>query len=347
MKVVIRMPNHLGDFVMALGFVREIEQQSSDVELSFLVKERLMPLAEIALNGHRLYGLHGTKWNQIKAVKAIEEKFDVGLLLTNSASSAFIFSFLSIQFVVGFTRLFCSFLIDKRLLGVPQRYRKEHQVDTYKKLLTGLDLKNKGIAPSIHVDDELKRKGSLLLRAWGVMPGDKVLMIHASAVYGVAKCYPIEQHEELVRLFLSRGEKRKVVLIGTAEEREPLKRIEAVDARRVINGAGKTDLGGLTAILSVADCLVANDSGPMHLADSIGVNLIALFGSSSPRLSSPYSSKTSVIRVDGLDCMPCFSRTCKKKHFGCMRQIAPSAILKKVERYIPTESKGDPLSCIS
>lgn len=59
-----------------------------------------------------------------------------------------------------------------------------------------------------------------------------------------------------------------------------------------INLTGNTSLTSLPALLSKADWVISNDSGPMHLSAAMGFNTIGLFGPTDPRLYGPYPLKS-------------------------------------------------------
>ena len=327
-RVLIRMPNHLGDFIMALGLIREIQIQKLGREVHLLCNEGFALLASLVVDKKNVHLLKkGGKLAQMRALlKEKRPSFDQGILLTNSLSSAAIFSLFSIKQVVGFPRLLGPLFLNQ----IPRPEKKEHQVDLYKRLLVPLGVKNTGLAPKVRVSNTPPTQGD-------------VLGIHASAVYGAAKCYPLDQYKVLIKAFLAKSKERKVVLVGVGSERQSLEVLADVNRERVVNMAGKTSLDALCSLIKTCDVFVANDSGPMHLADALGVKLIALFGSSDPGASAPYSQRASVMRVEGLSCSPCFGRECKEGHFKCMKQIPALSILERVERHLNKTKRG--LTC--
>lgn len=59
-----------------------------------------------------------------------------------------------------------------------------------------------------------------------------------------------------------------------------------------VNLTGNTSLTSLPALLQKSDWVIANDSGPMHLAAAMGVKVIGLFGPSDARQFGPYPAKS-------------------------------------------------------
>lgn len=101
----------------------------------------------------------------------------------------------------------------------------------------------------------------------------------------------------------------------------------------VINLAGKTTLRQLVALLRDADLVVANDSGPMHIAAALGRPLVTLFGPTNPVRTGPYGRQETVLRLD-LPCSPCYSRSCS--HQSCLKLLGPVAVLQAVQRQMAT-----------
>jgi ADP-heptose:LPS heptosyltransferase len=90
----------------------------------------------------------------------------------------------------------------------------------------------------------------------------------------------------------------------------------------------KTTLKQLTALLERADLVVANDSGPMHIASALGRPLVTPFGPTNPVRTGPYGRMDSVIRID-IVCSPCYSRTCS--HQSCLRWLDVGPVLRLAE----------------
>lgn len=84
------------------------------------------------------------------------------------------------------------------------------------------------------------------------------------------------------------------------------------------NLAGKTSLRQLVAVLQEAALVIANDSGPMHIAAALGRPLVAIHGATDPTLTGPWRRLDSVVRLD-LPCAPCLMRRCS--HRSCVELL--------------------------
>jgi lipopolysaccharide heptosyltransferase I len=103
-----------------------------------------------------------------------------------------------------------------------------------------------------------------------------------------------------------------------------------------INLATKTTLNQLVALLQSAALVVANDSGPMHIAAALGRPLVTPFGPTNPIRTGPYNRPETVLRL-GLPCSPCYSRTCG--HQSCLKWLDPDTVLN-----LASEQMGAPLN---
>ncbi|MEG2269662.1 MAG: glycosyltransferase family 9 protein, partial [Acinetobacter sp.] len=59
--------------------------------------------------------------------------------------------------------------------------------------------------------------------------------------------------------------------------------------------------------------------------------LVAVYGSTSPGFTPPLADKVEVVRL-GLDCSPCFDRTCRFGHYNCLRQLLPDSVADALQR---------------
>ena len=102
------------------------------------------------------------------------------------------------------------------------------------------------------------------------------------------------------------------------------------EAPDCVNLIGKTDLSQAVDCLSLADVVVSNDSGLMHIAAALTRPLIAIFGSTSTGFTPPLGDGVKVLQLN-LECQPCFKRECPLGHHRCMRDIYPSQVISEVD----------------
>ena len=96
--------------------------------------------------------------------------------------------------------------------------------------------------------------------------------------------------------------------------------------------APATTLPQLTALLARADLLVANDSGPMHLAAAVATPVVAIFGPTRPDLQGPWGTGHQIVSLSGLSCLGCNGLTCKIETHDCMLKLSVGQVFAAVRR---------------
>jgi len=142
------------------------------------------------------------------------------------------------------------------------------------------------------------------------------------AEYGPAKRWPIEYYADIAIRALRAG--RQAWIFGSPKDSEIGAAIAAA-APGAVDLCGKTSLSEAIDLLALADVVLTNDSGLMHVATAVGCRVVALFGSSTPAYTPPLSRRATTISLH-LDCSPCFQRTCPLGHMNCLNQLKPQQV---------------------
>ena len=141
---------------------------------------------------------------------------------------------------------------------------------------------------------------------------------------------------------MARSLDRQVLLLGSSKEHALCEEIavpvNALQPGKCLNLAGKTSLEQAFHAIAAARCTISNDSGLMHVAAALGVNQVAVFGSSSPLHTPPLNARASVLWLKNeplyqpaLDCAPCFERDCRFGHTRCLNDISARQVLQGIE----------------
>jgi heptosyltransferase-2 len=170
------------------------------------------------------------------------------------------------------------------------------------------------------------------LASLGIERGAPIVTINPGATYGSAKRWYPDRFAAVADA-LSAEWSARVVVVGSAAESPLAGEIEAATRNPPVNLAGKTTVRELMAILSLSSFLVTNDSGPMHIGAALGVPLVAIFGPTDWRRTSPWSSLAKVVRVE-IDCSPCKRRVCDRGH-ECMLGVTPGMVVDAAKALLP------------
>jgi ADP-heptose:LPS heptosyltransferase len=124
------------------------------------------------------------------------------------------------------------------------------------------------------------------------------------------------------------------ILFGTKNDVPIGEQIASTLGDSCVNRIGKTTLDQLIEELRGCRLLLTNDTGTMHLAALLGVPVVAIFGSTEPRLTGPFGSENIVLRHQ-VECSPCFLRQCPID-FRCMKAVSVQEVASAVLSILQT-----------
>lgn len=317
--LIVRLPNWLGDTVMAVPVLRALRAGFADARIVLAG-----PWASL-LAGQGLGDILMTyprSWTgRLRAADAARERrADIALLLPNSFEAALAARYWGARRRIGFAGGGRDWLLtDALALPTPRM----HQVDEYLRLLAPLGVPAVETEPRLAAPSrESEERGTVraLLAESGAGPGrGRVIGIHLGAAFGPSKLWPAERVAELcVRL---RDDGDVPVLLGTPDDQSLA---EAVVSRiDVASLVGRDRPALLPALLAEVDALVCGDTGLGHLAAALGTPVVTLFGPTDPRLTAPRGR--AVVVTHPTPCAPCFYRACPIDH-PCMRGITAAVV---------------------
>lgn len=164
-----------------------------------------------------------------------------------------------------------------------------------------------------------------------------LLALCPGAEFGPAKRWPAGYFAEVAHGKLK--ERWQVWVLGSPNDAPTAKAVCDLAGKGCTNLAGRTSLAEAIDLLSLADAVVANDSGLMHVAAALDVPVIAIFGSSDPRNTPPLNPRARIEYL-ALPCSPCFRHECPLGHLNCLRQITPARVLALIDQACETTPRG-------
>ena len=345
-NILIRVPNWLGDTMMATPTVSAVRKMFPKAKLSILAKPVFTTFWKEYPGVDEVLGLGkglGGFWKTVSTLK--QKQFDAALVMPTSLSSAFLAFAAGVPIRIGWggeaREIFLTQVVTR-----PQP-RQEHLVWEYLELAQkGLEMKVPGSSFQLQspVTQEAVRGLRQVWADTGVPPQKAFIALAPGATYGPAKRWPLSYWRTLIQKLLKERSESLLIMGGLEEEaylRPLMEGLDSKNSNRVHLLAGRTTATILAAMLSKCKLMVTNDSGPMHVAAAVGTPTVAIFGSSSPTWTRPFGLGHEVI-YKHLECSPCFQRTCPIG-YKCLNAISVDevyqAVLKKLRK--PQRIKGE------
>ena len=330
-NIIVRMPNWVGDAVCASPILSSLRQAYPASQITAMCQDNIGALFAKDPAVNNVFRFCSTRsllkavWDRDVIVKLRAKKYDLGVLLTHSFSSAWRFWQGNVKKKVGFIKDGRRFLLSDPIV-FPKK--KEHMVHTYQRLLSSVGVVDQQARPRLFVTEEEKRQAWQFVKRFDISCAKTLIGINPGAAYGMAKCWLPERFRELARKLIESNPAYTVLFFGSLEQQLLVDQICKDLSPRVVNLAGQTSLRQLMAIIKCLAVLVTNDSGPMHIADSLNIPLVALFGSTDPAVTGPYFQRDAVV-ASVPSCSPCFKRVCPID-FRCMKAIQVNHVFDQV-----------------
>lgn len=340
-SIIVRMPNWIGDLVMATPVLSQLRKTFPKAEITAMCRRPICQILEKDPNIDELFcfakcGVFSRREERRNIVqKLVKGNYDLGVLLPNSFSSAWLFWQGKVRKRIGYSGHFRRLLLTDPI-AFPKERKQQHLVQTYQMLLRLLGVEIAGEPPRVYVEKKEREEARQMLQSYGMPKDAKILGINPGAAYGSAKCWLPERFELVACRLLQDDPDLHIIFFGDKSSSAMVKEICKDLPDRVINLAGLTSLRELMALISLCKAFLTNDSGPMHLASALGIPLVALFGSTDEVVTGPYEGGRVIHKH--VECSPCFKRTCPID-FRCMKGIHVEEVYEEVKKALAKEKQ--------
>lgn len=339
-KILIIGPSWVGDMVMSQSLYIVLKQLHPESQIDVIapgwckpILER-MPEIHQAIEmpiGHGEFNLLGRR----EIGKSLREKqYDNAYILPKSAKSALIPWFANIPLRTGWkgemrygllndlrpNMKSFQFMVERY---VALAYPQEEMIDSSS--LGGLETLPR---PSLFID---KKEQAEAIAKFNLNQESPVVGLCPGAEFGPAKKWPETHYAEVASAMANAG--KQVWLFGSQKDLETCNNIKQLvpqeHQHQIHVLAGQTSLIEAVDLLAACQTVVANDSGLMHVAAAVGCNVVAVYGSTSPKYTPPLAEKVEIVHTD-IDCRPCFKRECPLGHLNCLNQLSPQKVISKI-----------------
>ena len=332
-RIVVRAPNWVGDAVMSVAAFRKLRALFPNAHITVVSKPGTADLFRDAdfVDEVLVYERRALPsfWQQVREWK--QRRFELALLFQNAFEGA-VMSFLArVPWRIGYDTERRGLLLTHPV-AMPSWKNERHEIFYYLNLVAQLERALLGRQSQegepqfqITVSEKRKNEARKLLADAHVDADKRLVLLCPGSVNSRAKRWPAERYAALADL-LAESE-ATVVLIGSPGELEVSNEVASLAKRPPVLLTGKTSVAGVTALISIADLLITNDTGPAHIGAAVGTPTLVIFGPTNPLTTRPYGSTGRIIRRPP-DCAPCMLRDCPIDH-RCMTAITPEEVLQQ------------------
>ena len=320
MKILVILPNWLGDALMATPAIEALCNTYTDAKFTFIGSavsiEALKNHPKCEASYVDRTKQHGSRLaNTYKFAKKMGT-FDMAISFRSQFFVSLFLKFLNAP--IRYTR--ASWHSNLLLNKTVKISTNQHLVLQYQNIATN---KNTTDAPSL----KLYIKQHKFSRP--------TLGINAGATYGGAKRWIPQRFAQVAAYF---SQEFDIVIFGSNDEKKTAQEIvdelESLHVKNYTNLAGKTDIEQLCSYIGGCSLFVTNDSGPMHIAAAYKVPTVSIFGPTRFTETSQWKNTKSILVRHDLKCSPCMKRECPLKHHDCMNLITSDEVIQSVQSLI-------------
>jgi lipopolysaccharide heptosyltransferase II len=313
-RMLIRSSNWLGDAVMSVPAVRAIKNGRPDVHVTIAAPDKIAPMWKLIPEVDAIIPLQNDSLFSVVRLLREQMPFDAAILFPNSLRVALETSLSGIPRIVGYRGHSRSWVVNQivrepRKLGPPEH----HSLRFFRIARECGGETSKIELPNLNQTSNIKHQ--------------TLIGLCAGAEYGPAKRWLPERFAEAAAKITAQSA-AQWVLLGTKNDAAIGEQIAAAIGDQCVNRIGQTTLEQLIDELRQCRLLLTNDTGTMHLASLLGVPVVAVFGSTEPRLTGPLGNGHIILRHH-VECSPCFLRECPID-FRCMKTVTAEEVANAV-----------------
>jgi heptosyltransferase-2 len=314
-RILIRSSNWLGDAVMSVPALRAIKNGRPDAQVTIATPSNIAPMWKPVSEVDAIIPISSR--SLLRSVWSIRRRvyFDAAILFPNSLRVALESWLSGIPRRVGYQGHWREWLLNQTVPEPRKSGPPEHDLLRFLRIARECGAETSTVQhPTSNIQITVADQPLKI----GLCPG---------AEYGPAKRWLPERFAE-VTAKISAQSSAQWILFGTKNDTTIGDQIAAAIGDHCVNRIGRTTLDELIDELRECRLLLTNDTGTMHLAALLSVPVVAIFGSTEPRLTGPLGNGHVVLRHH-VECSPCFLRKCPID-FRCMKEVSTQEVVDAV-----------------
>lgn len=352
MKILLVRLRQIGDVVFTTPALRAIRDHFPGAHVTYVVEPAAAPIVagstaiDELIVAPRPRGWRGVSGDLRLGARLRRAAFDIAIDFHGGPRASLLTWLSRAPTRIGYQIAGRSWMYT-RVVARPRTLRPRHSVENQWDLLASLQIPppDPGRFPvempatdaaRARIDDRLARDGA--------SPADRLIVMHVSAGNPFRK-WPIPSFGEVAARLVVGGPARRVIVTSGPSDSDAASRVVAeargripgADAHRVVAWGDEFSLAELRALVDVASLYIGGDSGPMHVAATSRVPILALYGPTLPARSAPWRDprwRSAALETAGLDCRPCDQRVCAPGDFRCLTRIEAPQVAEAAERLL-------------
>lgn len=332
-RILIIQTAFLGDVILSLPLLQILKKNFPSTKIDFLCIPATSQLLknnpyvnEVIVYDKRNSGAKGF----ISLVRKLRsKKYDLLISPHRSFRTALISKLTSARKSISFDKSSMSFLYDESV-----KYENNlHEIQRNLKLLQPAGIsENKIVKPELFPGKKESEIVSKFLSEANIHVSEKFICIAPGSVW-FTKRFPKEKFIKVCDLL--KDQNIKIILTGGDSDKNLCEYIQGSSLNKnIINASGKFSILESAELIRRSSLLISNDSAPMHIANSMGTDVVAIFGATIPEFGFfPYGGRDIIIETNGLKCRPCSihgGNECPVNTFICMHEIDEKRIVESV-----------------
>jgi len=348
MKILLVRLRLIGDVVFTTPLLRALRRTYPDAELTYVVEPAAAPIV--------LHNPHLTRVMVLPkrrgAARLVDDmrvanslraaRFDVAIDLHGGPRSSWLTWASRAPMRIGYDipgRAWMYTHVVHRATALLPRNSVLNQWDLLAPL--GIDQSDASTTPVEIADDpDAAADVDSRLRDKGVDAASDLVIVHVSS-NNPFRCWPEESFASLIVGLVREDVTRRVIVVSGPSDPDAATRIRERAAQQLgalapaLVDLGNPELPALRALIARAAVYIGGDSGPLHVAATTTVPIVAVLGPTLIERSRPWRHPrwfTEMVDSGPLACRPCDQRVCAPGDFRCLTGIGVDRVLAAAER---------------
>jgi heptosyltransferase I len=343
-KILIIRLSAIGDVVDVLPALRSLRSNFPDSKIAWLVEDR----ARDVLTGHpdiddviifprkkwqrnilKLNRIFDTLSDILSFYKRLrKESYDIVIDFQGNLKSGIMTLITGAENRIGFGKGFCkefNYLFTQYQAYPPNK--RMHRIERNLSLLKKLGIDTSFQRPELPVSKTDEEYVSKFIDIDNECSTPIIIMNPCTSEYGSYKRWSTSNYALLADMILDNYDARVIFTWGPNEIDIVNKIVKNMKHKALVSC--ETTIKQLIELIRRADLYIGGDSGPMHIASTLGIPTVAIFGPKDPVVYGPYNSKSIIVSKE-LPCSPCRNRTCSDPE--CITTISPEEVFQAVNK---------------